>query len=481
MTSRFSGALQLTDLDDFITPSQECIKPIKIDKEKSGTGAKIKIQDDGTYVQIKEGGFIEPLKRVDISLSDCLACSGCITSAESVLVTEQSQEEMMRVLKENKLLKEENNRNAKIIVVSFSIQPLLSIAVSHNLSPLNAAEKLAGFFKRCGADLVFDMGIADDFALIEAQEEFLERYQSKQFGAKYSLPMLASSCPGWVCYAEKTHGSFVLPHISTTRSPQQIMGSLVKNYLAEGLKRSPDSMYHITLMPCYDKKLEASRSDFKNKKYETRDVDCVITPIELEQLMQSQSVQLADEEPVELDWLWSEFIQPPLQSHIGSGSGGYAQHIFLNAAKVLFPNVVSNLNLRVLRNQDFQELTLEHESEVLLRFGIANGFRNIQNLVQKIKRGKCTYDYVEVMACPSGCLNGGAQIRPKGDMTARELTSKLDEMYRTLDVHKPEENKAVSDLYKSWVEGCHTVKSRALLHTSYHALEKSSNALNIKW
>lgn len=85
---------------------------------------------------------------------------------------------------------------------------------------------------------------------------------------------------GWVCYAEKTHGSLVIPHISTTKSPQQIMGSLVKDHLACELGRTPDSIYHVTLMPCYDKKLEASREDFTNQQLHTRDVDCVITASE---------------------------------------------------------------------------------------------------------------------------------------------------------------------------------------------------------
>jgi len=88
-------------------------------------------------------------------------------------------------------------------------------------------------------------------------------------------------CAGWICYAEKTHGSYILPHISTTKSPQQVMGSLVKSYLPVFLESSvavtPDQVYHVTVMPCYDKKLEASRQDFYDDVYSTRDVDCVIT------------------------------------------------------------------------------------------------------------------------------------------------------------------------------------------------------------
>lgn len=237
---------------------------------------------------------MQKLQKVEISLSDCLACSGCITSAESVLVTQQSQEELLRVFRENKVLKEQGKlAETKLIVVSVSIQPILSLAVSFNLKPNECAAKLSGYFKRLGADLVVEMSIADDFALIEAQKEFIRRYRSNVNDKVCNvLPMLASSCPGyyqckltllylkcsylgWVCYAEKTHGSYILPYISTTKSPQQIMGSLIKQWVRG--KIGGRSIYHVTVMPCYDKKLEAARDDFFDKETESRDVDCVIT------------------------------------------------------------------------------------------------------------------------------------------------------------------------------------------------------------
>ena len=89
--------------------------------------------------------------------------------------------------------------------------------------------------------------------------------------------MMTCIIVGWICYAEKTHGSYILPYISTVKSPQQIMGSIVKDYFAMKLDKTPDKIYHVTVMPCFDKKLEASRSDFYNDLYSTRDVDCVIT------------------------------------------------------------------------------------------------------------------------------------------------------------------------------------------------------------
>ncbi|KAF5292594.1 hypothetical protein FQA39_LY13927 [Lamprigera yunnana] len=427
--SRFSGVLQLTDLDDFITPSQECIKPVKIEKTSNGTGAKISIQEDGSYFQIVESGQMQKLQKVEITLSDCLACSGCITSAESVLVTQQSQEELLRIFDENKKLRlEGRDADAKLIVVSVSIQPVLSLAVRYNLEPNEAAARLNGYFHELGADMVVDMAVAENFALIECQKEFLKRYaSSKNDNVKNVLPMLASSCPGWVCYAEKTHGNFILPYISTTKSPQQIMGSLIKDWVSK--LHNGRQIYHITVMPCYDKKLEAAREDFFNSTTQSRDVDCVITGIELEQMLQSSDKSLGSIEKVCYAEPWKKADEVTflmLNRHIGSGSGGYADHILKRVSKELFGIEYGNLQYKNLRNPDFREVTLESNGTVLLRFAIANGFRNIQNLVQKLKRGKCQYDYVEVMACPSVRLCRLSKWRSSNSSSGRYYTERVD-------------------------------------------------------
>ncbi|XP_011686467.1 PREDICTED: probable cytosolic Fe-S cluster assembly factor CPIJ010948 isoform X2 [Wasmannia auropunctata] len=296
--------------------------------------------------------------------------------------------------------------------------------------------------------------------------------------------MLSSSCPGWVCYAEKTHGNFILPHISVTKSPQQIMGSLVKYHLAEIMGLSPEQVYHVTVMPCYDKKLEASREDFYNQQRRTRDVDCVITSIELEQMLSEDGLMLNEIDEGEIKQpfgSYNEEIGNRLWGHSGSGSGGYADFIFRYAAKNLFDEDNVTVDFKNLRNPDFQEAELKRNDQVLLKFAIINGFRNIQNIVQKMKRGKCIYDYVEIMACPCGCLNGGAQVRPDGNIQPRELASTLENMYRKLPLSKPEENKVVQNLYKTWLGGEHTDKVSAYFNTQYHEIQKMNTALAIKW
>lgn len=194
------------------------------------------------------------------------------------MITQQSQEELLRVLDENRVAKESNDlEKTKLIVFTISQQPVLSLAKRYGLEVESCARKLSGYFKSLGADLVLSTKVSDDIALIETRNEFLDRYNAEKIEGNKNLPMLASSCPGWVCYAEKTHGNLILPYISTTRSPQQIMGVLVKQFLAQCRGVSPAKIYHVTIMPCYDKKLEASREDFFNDVLNSRDVDCVIT------------------------------------------------------------------------------------------------------------------------------------------------------------------------------------------------------------
>lgn len=147
----------------------------------------------------------------------------------------------------------------------------------------------------------------------------------------------------------------------------------------------------------------------------------------------------------------------------------------------MYGRTVNDITYKTLRNKDFKEVTLQVDGQDVLKFAAAYGFRNIQNLVQKLKRGKSPYHFVEVMACPSGCLNGGGQIRPGDGETSKELLSRLDELYTSLRSRKPTENPAVERLYDEWLGGESSEKAREMLHTKYHEVEKLNTALNIKW
>ncbi|XP_046953884.1 cytosolic iron-sulfur assembly component 3 isoform X1 [Lynx rufus] len=521
MASPFSGVLQLTDLDDFIGPSQDCIKPMKVDK-RSGSGvAKIHIEDDGSYFQVTQDGGTRKLEKAKISLDDCLACSGCVTSAETVLITQQSHEELRKVIDANKTAAPGQQR---LVVVSVSPQSRASLAAQFGLNPTDTARKLTAFFKKIGVHYVFDTSFSRNFSLLESQREFVQRFRG-QADSQQALPVLASACPGWICYAEKTHGSFLIPYLSTVRSPQQVMGSLVKDFFAQQQHLTPDRIYHVTVMPCYDKKLEASRPDFFSQDYQTRDVDCVVTTGEVFKLLEEEGVSLSELEPAPLDSLQvrvrpvaglsahrggqvhdlangqctdghqscpkldtrlsspnrcsSVSAQEP-SSHRGGGSGGYLEHVFQHAARELFGIHVDEITYRPLRNKDFQEVTLEKEGQIVLHFAAAYGFRNIQNLVQKLKRGRCPYHYVEVMACPAGCLNGGGQLKAP-NTPGKELLQRVETLYSMVRTEAPEDAPGIQELYRCWLQGEGSERAGRLLHTSYHAVEKASSSLGIRW
>ncbi|OQR77517.1 hypothetical protein BIW11_07040 [Tropilaelaps mercedesae] len=424
----FSSVLQISDLNDYITPSQECIKPVKIENNKKGLGS-IKIgdpQDDALAKPEKSG---KPQK-VGITLNDCLACSGCITSAESVLITQQSADELLKVLAQP---------DRREVVVSIASQARASFAAKYSISYRSAGLKLKAFLESLGAKQVIEASFARNFTLLETKREFLQRYKERK-----NLPLLTSACPGFVCYIEKTHGDVILPYMSHVRSPQQVIGSFVKTLLAKRMALEPAKVYHVTVMPCFDKKLEASRDDFFNEVTQSRDVDCVVTPVELEELMDKQGVKFIElEESKEQSPLAGPFALERCYHHGGSGSGGFCDYVFRSAVKELFEEETS-CELKALRNKDFLEVMFRRGDEVLLRFAICNGFRNIQNIVQRIKRGTCQYHFVEVMACPSGCLNGGAQLRPfEQTGTAKELLERTQQLFHESQIenaHIPDED-----------------------------------------
>ncbi|KAJ9064536.1 Cytosolic Fe-S cluster assembly factor nar1, variant 2 [Entomophthora muscae] len=461
----FSKGLVLADLDDFITPSQACVKPVeKPAKSVAGNGQEnsaradgalprmtIEIDGDtGDHFEYDEHGTATKLETATISLTDCLACSGCITSAETVLVQMQSHHELYKVLENNSSCRAQGNLiDLKVVVVSLSPQACASFAAKYSLPGglEEAAMKLTAFLKGLGVDYVFDIAIARDVSLIESSKEFLHRYQTYQAAAPQGkrseqpqiLPMLASACPGWICYAEKTHGQ-LLGYVSITKSPQQIMGSIVKQFFAKRNNISPDHIYHVTVMPCYDKKLEASREDFYSDIYSTRDVDCVLTSGEVERMLQDHNLaqpnlstlgtsymdcifSLAGTMDYEAevaktcqDTAWNDYGRYSSRFSISqSSAGGYLEFTMMAAAHFLYGKEIlsSDLNqstdsgvlsIRTIRNSDFREIVLQDEQgKPLLKFASAYGFRNLQNIVRKLKMSPSPpYHYVEVMACPSG-------------------------------------------------------------------------------
>ncbi|EIW83209.1 iron hydrogenase [Coniophora puteana RWD-64-598 SS2] len=482
----FSGALTLTDLNDFITPSQACIKPVEqLNKpeeilEPGAASTEIRIDSSGSYYEVAKNEPSRPstvpqnpenkLQQAQISLNDCLACSGCITSAESVLITLQSHTEVLAFLASNP---PPASAAHKVPVLSIAPQTLASLAASVSsgsrapVAPRQILRRVAAFAREAlGFERVYDTTFARHLALREHVQEYFERRdgagQDGSGSGSGKLPMLASACPGWICYAEKAHAE-MLPFIARTKSPQQVMGTLVKAWLAPKWGKRPDEVYHVAVMPCYDKKLEASRQDFYSELYATRDVDCVITTGELELLMREKGWDLSvpvehEDEPLPLSSSSSspslgtpddDAALPELLTHPGTSSGSYLHALIDAVTRAVAPEPVA-LSVKTVRTADYAEYALARRDTgtVVFRGATCYGFRNLQNVVRRVgreagvrvgrgaagrmagarvrRRGGAAaattgsgggeedrgLDYVEVMACPGGCVNGGGQLRP---------------------------------------------------------------------
>ena len=220
------------------------------------------------------------------------------------------------------------------------------------------------------------------------------------------------------------------------------MGRFVKSFVSREMEAAPSRVLHITVMPCFDKKLEASRLDFFDDRTNSHDVDIVLTPGEIVDMLNSSGTQFAAlsssfagaeasalrnlETKVNANMLSLPSVQ-------NQGSGGYLEYVFRRAGEELFGiRMDHELPLTYVQgpNIDIQYTELKNENGVvLMRFARAYGFRNIQTIVRKMRQGRCNFDYVEIMACPSGCTNGGGLVKPAARSDRRSARLRTEELF----------------------------------------------------
>ncbi|RMZ89847.1 hypothetical protein DV736_g2918, partial [Chaetothyriales sp. CBS 134916] len=466
-----SAILSSDDLNDFISPGVACIKPVET----------LPSNDDHNPYEVTTEYQVAAQNPApaSISLTDCLACSGCVTSAEAVLVSLQSHNEVLNTLDAHPNLEVGNlidaqdglpnghytpAPSAKIFVASVSPQVRASIATTYGISDVKAGYMIdqlltgphglrSGGQQLSGFQYVVDTNRLRDVCLVLGAAE-VETAQLQRPTSKPTLPILASACPGWICYAEKTH-PHILPHLSSLKSAQALSGTLLKSVICTALGVQPSQVWHLAIMPCFDKKLEASRAELTNEWWQppslhatspVRDVDCVITSRELLSLASARGIQLSalplepvSHPPFPVPRIAQYLFPPSGQRHHSApppeagSSGGYLYYI-LKSQQAAHPN--SQITIQRGRNADVVEYTLCSASgQPIMTCARYYGFRNIQNLVRKLKPARQSklpgagrrmpkdsgtdYAYVEVMACPGGCTNGGGQI--KADEVAQAL------------------------------------------------------------
>jgi len=526
----FSGTIKILDIDDYIKPSQECIKPLI--QAKKSTKMQIETNSDDFKIPLKASfstgktqdtananlvelynttGNIKPdlIKKssentAKVSLNDCLACSGCVTTAETILVEQHSVTDFFEKIKQ-----------FPCTVVTISPQARSSLAHYYNMNDLQVHLSLMILFYKLGAKYFFDQSLGVDLAFLAAQTEFVERYKESQNGDAKKLPLLCSECPGWVCYAEKIVRDAIIPHMSTVKSPQQIMGNLIKDIFSEKLGMKKEDIYHISIQPCYDKKLEASRREFENENI--KEVDTVLSALEVVDVVNRaieeknilfekfedlykdhanmQSLPVIQESVFLENFLIAETSK--VQDHDVPGQnkefklktnafGKNNSHSYLEAMVRAVARDVYNasendvqLNYKQGKNQDIEECTVVINGNEVFTAARIYGLRNIQTLTRNMKKGMCKYKYVEVMACPSGCLNGGGLLKPRdNEVKARDLVKILYEVINDKEckvLKLPEENQSIDIIYKNCGD-------KINIQTSFKAVDDETLAASkLKW
>lgn len=295
-----SAILSADTLNDFISPGVACIKPVETLPAQQPTPSEPVANDYEVTTEDKVAASAPRTQEqtAQISLTDCLACSGCVTSAEAVLVGLQSHEEVVNTLDTYKSISiqeaiaREVQEDERVFVASVSPQTRASIAATYGVSEREAGcmiEELLvgdrgvrnGGARRSGFAMVMDTNVmrevCNEASVREVAQVLETNHSINGLGhdrqEKPKRPVLASACPGWVCYAEKKHGE-VLPHLSRLKSPQALTGTLVKSVLSRKYGIPPDRVWHLALMPCFDKKLEASREELTDAFWRINVIPC---------------------------------------------------------------------------------------------------------------------------------------------------------------------------------------------------------------
>ena len=330
----------------------------------------------------------------------------------------------------------------------------------------NVQGKMVTALKRLGFDKVFDTNTGADFTIMEEANEFIERFKEHD-----NLPMITSCSPGWVRYIEMNYPE-LLPHLSTCKSPHQMFGALLKTYYAQKEGLDPEKIYVVSVMPCIAKKFERERPEMKeNGLY---DVDNVITTRELARMIKQANIEFEKLEDSPYD--------APMGEASGAGAifgttGGVMEAALRTAQDVLTGEDLPKINFEQVRGgEGIKRATITIAGKPISVVA-ASGLSNAKKILDEIKSGKSNYQFVEIMACPGGCIMGGGQpiksSKIRSEVDVRKL--RADSLYSIDErstIRKSHENPVVKKIYEEFLEKPGSYRAEKLLHTKYTAREK---------
>jgi len=404
----------------------------------TGTGSR-------TTVNVSNGRKIED--------ADCSLCGQCITHCPVAALRERDDtDKVLAALHDPEV----------VTVVQLAPAVRAAWGEQFGLTPDIATEKrLATILRHMGVEYVFDTNFAADLTIMEEGTEFIERFTHP---GSAPMPMFTSCCPGWMRFV-KTQAPELLGNISTCKSPQQMFGAITKTYFAEKMGIDPAKICCVSVMPCTAKKDECTW-DGMDSAGTGRDVDYVLTTRELARMIRAEAIDPSAVPESEFD--------SPLGEYTGAGvifgaTGGVMEAALRTAFKLV---TGKNPGVDVFREVRGMNPWKEAEFNIggaVVHTAVVHGLGNVRKLIDAIRRGEVHYDFVEVMACPGGCVGGGGQPIHDGQEYAERRAPVLYEIDQKKSIRFSHENPEIIHLYENYLEKPCSEKAHHLLHVEHKA------------
>lgn len=375
---------------------------------------------------------------IPIAESNCVGCGQCAAVCPTgAIVVKNDTQKVWEAL---------DDKNTKVTV---QIAPAVRVGLGKKMgmkSEDNAIGKIVAALRRMGFDDIYDTSTGADLTVLEESNEFMKRLENNK-----NIPLFTSCCPAWVQYCEKNYPE-LLPNVSTCRSPMEMLASIVKDPSNVSSRRH----VHVAVMPCTAKKYEAARDEFKNDG--VPNVDYVITTQELIQMIHESGIVFTELEP--------EAVDMPLGTMTGAGvifgvTGGVTEAVLRRLSSDKSKSALMSIAYQGVRGMKGVKETTVMYGDKEVKIAVVSGLKNASDLVEKIKAGE-HYDFVEVMACPGGCVCGAGQ--PYAQTKVRENRGKgLYAADKLCNIKCSEENPLMMNLYNGVLKG----RVHDLLHVDY--------------
>lgn len=387
-----------------------------------------------------------------LNFSNCINCGQCIMVCPTGALTEKMEyADLDRILADP----------GKVKIAHYSSTILASAAEEFSLkSGTDIAGIINAALRKIGFDHVFETVFGADMLVIEQAKEFIDRFEKGE-----KLPLLTSCCPAWIKFAEDRYPD-LLPHLSVVKSPQQIMGSAIRNFVPAITGIQPETIFSVSIMPCTAKKYEAQKVEMSQKG--VPDIDRVLTVRELFRLIRLHGI--------DMDHLEPEPADEPMGAMSSAGklfgvSGGSLEALIRTVYFRLTGKELDSLRMSKLRSvRNLKEMTLKAGKREL-NVAAVSGMAAAMNLLEAIRSGKKSYDIIEIMACPGGCINGGGQpIRHDEGLLKNRAKALYDFDSRDM-IKLAHKNPQVIKAYEVYFDKPGSEKCINHLHTSFSARE----------